>query len=288
MADEELDEVKAEDPKEAKKAAKKAAKAAAKAAKKADKKNKKNKKNKKGDGFEDDEEVSVGGKRSSVLLTLLIIIIWLGILALLIKLDVGGFGSSVMRPILKDIPYLNMVLPEVPEEDKPNPDYPYATLADAIEQIKYLEQQIHDLQSSGDSAKVKELEAEVKRLKAFEEAQTKFETARKEYYDEVVFGNKSLGAEEYKKYYETIDPAGASELYKQAVQKIQASNEVKDYISTYANMKPKQAAALMEQMTDNMELVAKILSGMEVDARAKIMDAMSADFAAKITKMMEP
>ena len=66
------------------------------------------------------------------------------------------------------------------------------------------------------------------------------------------------------------------------------SNEVKDYISTYANMKPKQAAALMEKMTDNMELVAKILSGMEVDARAKIMDAMSADFAAKITKMMEP
>ena len=53
-------------------------------------------------------------------------------------------------------------------------------------------------------------------------------------------------------------------------------------------MKPKQAAALMEKMTDNMELVAKILSGMEVDARAKIMDAMSADFAAKITKMMEP
>lgn len=281
MAEEELEEVKAEDPK----AAKKAAKAAAKAAKKADKKNKKNKK---GDAAEDDEEVSAGGKLSSILLTLLIIIIWLGILALLIKLDVGGFGSSVMRPILKDIPYLNLILPEAAEEENPNPDYPYATLADAIEQIKYLEQQIHDLQTSGDSAKVKELENEVKRLKAFEEAQTKFETARKEYYDEVVFGNKSLGAEAYKKYYETIDPAGAAELYKQAVQRVQASNEVKDYISTYANMKPKQAAALMEKMTDNMELVAKILSGMEVDARAKIMDAMSSDFAAKITKMMEP
>lgn len=279
--DEELEEVKAEDPK----AAKKAAKAAAKAAKKADKKNKKNKNS---DSLENDEETSGGGKLSSILLTVLIIIIWLGILALLIKLDVGGFGSGVMRPIIKDIPYLNMILPEEKTEENPNPDYPYATLADAIEQIKYLEQQIHDLQTSGDSAKVKELEDEVKRLKAFEEAQTTFEKARKDYYDTVVFGNKSLGAEEYKKYYESIDPAGAAELYKQAVQSIQASNEVKDYVSTYANMKPKQAAALMEKMTEDMELVAKILSNMEVDARAKIMDAMSADFAAKITKMMEP
>ena len=132
------------------------------------------------------------------------------------------------------------------------------------------------------------LKAEIKRLKAFEEAQTKFETARKQFYEEVVFGDKAPSVEEYKKYYEAIDAANAAELYKQVVKKAEEDKEVQDYINTYANMKPKQAAAAMELMGDKMDLVAKILTGMDVESRAKIMDAFTSDFAARITKIMEP
>lgn len=46
----------------------------------------------------EDEE---SGGFSVVLVTVLIVIIWLAILALLIKLDVGGFGSGVLSPVLK-------------------------------------------------------------------------------------------------------------------------------------------------------------------------------------------
>ena len=53
-------------------------------------------------------------------------------------------------------------------------------------------------------------------------------------------------------------------------------------------MKPKQAAAAMELMGDKMDLVSRILMGMDVESRAKIMDAFSSDFAAKMTKIMEP
>ncbi|MBE6014520.1 MAG: hypothetical protein E7241_04040 [Lachnospiraceae bacterium] len=269
------------DDKKAAKAAKKAEKEAKKAAKKADKKNKK--------GEEGDEEEEKGGKISTILLTLLIIIVWLAILCLLVKLDFGGFGSTVLKPILKDIPYVNLILPDTVEDDiKENEQYPYATLADAIEQIKYLELQIQELQESSGSAEVAALKAEVKRLKAFEEAQTKFETARKEFYEEVVFGNKAPSVEEYKKYYESIDAANAQELYKQVVKQIEQDKQVQEYASTYASMKPKQAAAAMEQMGDDMKLVAKILNNIDVESRAKIMDAFSADFAAKITKIMEP
>jgi flagellar motility protein MotE (MotC chaperone) len=213
----------------------------------------------------------------------------LAILCLLVKLDFGGFGSTVLKPILKDIPYVNLILPDTVEDDiKENEQYPYATLADAIEQIKYLELQIQELQESSGSAEVAALKAEVKRLKAFEEAQTKFETARKEFYEEVVFGNKAPSVEEYKKYYESIDAANAQELYKQVVKQIEQDKQVQEYASTYASMKPKQAAAAMEQMGDDMKLVAKILNNIDVESRAKIMDAFSADFAAKITKIMEP
>lgn len=267
--------------KAAKKAQKAAEKAAKKEAKKADKKNKKKK------GKDDSDEDS-GGKLSTVLLAILIIIVWLAILCLLIKLDFGGFGSTILKPILKDIPYVNLILPETPEDTEPDDEYPYTSLADAIEQIKYLELQIQELQESGGSAEVSKLKAEIKRLKAFEEAQTKFETARKSFYEEVVFGDKSLGAEEYKKYYESIDPANAEELYKQAVQKVESDKQLEDYAATYANMKPKQAAAALEQMGDNMDLVAKILKNMDVESRAKILDAMSSAFAARITKIMEP
>ena len=41
-------------------------------------------------------------------------------------------------------------------------------------------------------------------------------------------------------------------------------------------------------MTDNLDLVAKILNAMSVEDRAKILGAMDAGVAAKLTKMMDP
>ncbi|NLG04416.1 MAG: hypothetical protein GX567_11410, partial [Clostridia bacterium] len=53
------------------------------------------------DSFESDDE---GGAFSIVLITFFIVVIWLAILGFLIKLDVGGFGSSVLAPVLRDVP----------------------------------------------------------------------------------------------------------------------------------------------------------------------------------------
>ena len=54
----------------------------------------------------------------TVLIVFLIVLIWLAILALLIKFDVGGLGSGVLRPVLKDIPVVNRILPDVSEEQE--------------------------------------------------------------------------------------------------------------------------------------------------------------------------
>ena len=53
-------------------------------------------------------------------------------------------------------------------------------------------------------------------------------------------------------------------------------------------MKPKEAAAIFDSMTDNFDLVAKILGAMDSDSRANILGAMNSDNAAKITNIMNP
>ena len=134
----------------------------AKAEKKAQKK--KEKENKKKKGAEgDDEEEEGSGKGLVVFVAILIALIWLVILGLLIKMDVGGFGSTVLYPVLKNVPVINKILPEVSEEyAKEDAQYSFATVDDAVKRIKELEAQLAAAKSAGgvDSAHLAELEAQ--------------------------------------------------------------------------------------------------------------------------------
>ena len=266
-----------------------------KARKKAERARKKEEKQNKKKMQEDatEEEEGGGSKIAVAAATVVFIVIWLAILALIIKMDVGGFGSTVLHPILKDVPYLNKILPEtVQDEDEPVVDaqYPYSALDEAIARIKELEIELANEQSKseGDSDQVAQLQAEVERLREFETKQSEFEEQKTEFYKDVVFNENAPDPSEYKAYYESIDPANAEVLYKQVVQQEATDSQVSDYATTYAEMKPKQAAAIMEKMTDNLQLVVKILQNMDTDPRSKILGAMDAEVAARVTKMMEP
>ena len=77
----------------------------------------KGKKDKKKKGGEKGgEKEGVVSRILTIIIVLFIIAIWLAIFAFLIKYDVGGFGSTVLRPILKDIPGVNEILPDIPDE----------------------------------------------------------------------------------------------------------------------------------------------------------------------------
>ena len=108
---------------------KKAARKAEKAQKKADKKGKKSKKNEL-----EEEETTVGGKIAVFFVTLIILLIWLAIIVLLIKWDVGGFGSTMLAPILKDVPYVNRILPENAMEELSTEEsaYAYSSMEEAV------------------------------------------------------------------------------------------------------------------------------------------------------------
>lgn len=232
------------------------------------------------------------GGVSVFLVTVVIVIIWIAILCLLIKLDVGGFGSGVLAPVLKDVPVVNKILPADAEmTGGDEEDYGgYTSLRDAVDYIKELELQLEDAQaaSSVDSEQLEEMRAEIERLQTFEDAQVEFERIKTEFYEEVVYAENGPGADEYVKYYQTMDPTTAEYLYKQVIQQQEVDQEIQDYAQTYAEMKPKAAAAIFEAMTDDLDLAAKILNQMSAEDRGNILGAMDAETAARLTRIMDP
>lgn len=285
MAEENMDEVQDEA------IDKKAAKKAEKERKKEEKKKAKEEKAAGSESFDEETEVSGGSKIAVFFVTLVIIVIWMAILILLVKWDVGGFGSTVLTPLLKDVPYVNKILPESKDElSTEDTEYGYATLDEAIARIKELEVELADsqTQSNQNSDYVSGLESQVAELQQYKQEEADFEAEKEKFYEEVVFSDNAPDIEEYKNYYESIDPANAEVLYKQVVAQTQKDEQLEDYVKTYSSMKPKEAAAIFDTMTDNLQLVADILTNMNSEARGDILGKMSSDTAAKVTEIMEP
>lgn len=236
-------------------------------------------------GLDDEEK---GGGFVGFLLALVIIIIWLVIFALLIKMDVGGIGT-MLRPFLKNVPVVSNILPEMSDEELMQ-ETGYKSLAEAIERIKELENELATYQNSDSSAteQISQLQAEVARLKVYEENQENF-LAQKEAFDEqVVFNDNAPDISEYKTWYESIYPDNAAKIYKEVTERLQFSQEVQDWATTYANMDAASAASIMEEMTGDAYVVTRILLCMTPKQRASIMQEMDSVYAAKLTAIMFP
>lgn len=237
------------------------------------------------------EDEDTGGV-SVVLVTVLIVIIWLAILALLIKLDVGRFGSEVLSPVLKNVPVVNMILPgdSITETTDGEAYGGYTSLKEAVDTIRELELELERAQSKTqtDSTEIAEMQAEIERLKTFEDKQVDFEKIKNQFYEEVIYAENGPGAEAYVAYYESMDPVTAEYWYKEVTEQLQEEQEIQEYAQAYSEMKPKAAAAIFEEMTNNLNLVARILNIMEPAQRGDILAAMDPEIAARITKLMDP
>ncbi len=252
----------------------------------------KEEKKKKGDDALDMDEDEVGflGKVVMGLVGFLIVLIWLAILGILIKMDVGGFGSTVLFPMLKDVPYVRYILPGIEEYDASDDGYRYDSVEDAVVRIKELEVLIEELKAAGNSseAQISELTTAATELSRYKAAEAAFEEEKNNFYDEVVFSDRAPDIEQYKKYYELINPQRAEEIYRQVVEQVEMEKDLKDYVETYSNMKPKAAAAIFDTMTDDFALVARILDHMEPANRGDILAAMDERNAAILTQILEP
>ncbi len=224
--------------------------------------------------------------------TLAIVLLWLIVICVIIKLDLGGFGSNVMTPILKDVPVLNRILPgnSITETNNPENYGGYKSLVDAVDRIKVLELEKDSLESENNllNEKLDTLKAEIERLEKFEATQEEFQRLRTEFYEEVVYSEVDPDGEEFRKYYEAMDPTTAEYIYKQVIIQQQKNEKLDEYVSIYSEMKPKAAAAIFDEMGDNLNLVAEILLAMNAEDSSAILGAMNSDTAAKVTKIMYP
>ena len=92
----------------------------------------------------------------------------------------------------------------------------------------------------------------------------------------------------YIEYFESMDPTTAQTLYAQVIAEQQVDAQLEAYAQAYSEMKPKEAAAIFEAMTDDLELVAKILYQMTAEERGDILGVMDPAVAAMLTKLMDP
>ncbi len=243
------------------------------------------------------------GGFATIVITFLIILIWLAIMGVLIKLDVGGFGSDILAPIIKDVPYLNLILPdsvlkELETEavtDVSNTESS-ASGIDSLEAanayIKRLEQALQSEmeQNSSYASTIERLQTEVSRLEPFEKQQKDFYEERAAFYASVVYGDYAPDAAAYASYYAMIDPETAKKIYEQVAAKEIEDEAIKAFVTTYSGMKAKTAAAVFDQMVseNQMELVSRILAQMSTENRSNILAAMEKSNAAKLTQMLEP
>lgn len=229
---------------------------------------------------------STGGKIVTILIVFVIVILWLAIFGVLIKLDVGNFGSEILYPVLKDVPVVNRILPE--PDGSTDQGQEYDNLTEANARIKELESELAASNNAGsaNSSEVEELQAEVNRLKKFEEAQSDFAKRVQEFDENVVYNDKAPDTDEYKKYYEEIEPDNAEQIYKEVCRDYEYSQEIKDQADMYAKMEPASAAAVLSEMTNDLNLVAKILDSMQTSKSALILQNMSPTTAAQVTTKM--
>lgn len=237
----------------------------------------------------EEEKESVGSKIGLVVIALFIILIWLAIIGVAIKADIGGFGSSVLYPLLKDVPYVNRILPEVEPQSPEEEAYKFATMDEAVERIKELELQLTEAENVNreQADSIASLQEQADELARYKEEEAEFELVKEKFYEEVVLSDSAPDINEYRTYYESIDPENAEILYRQVVEQTVYDEQLEDYVKTYSTMKPKAAAQIFDTMED-MNLIARILQNMDAQTRGDILSNMDSDKAAKLTQMMEP
>lgn len=239
----------------------------------------------------DKKEKDGSSRGVGILIAVLIIITWLSVMALLIKCDVGGFGSSVLRPVFKDVPIIRAILPDASNEEiVKESDYPYDNLEEALNQIVILDTAIgsKDAQIVSLNDKVEELEAEILRLSAYESDQKEFEEQKDKFYYEIVYGESAPDTDTYIEWYNQLDAEHAEQIYREVIESKQADEEILNLAASYESMKAKDAAAILESMNNDLDTVALIMNNMSTEARGDILAEMSPAFAASVTKKLLP
>lgn len=230
-----------------------------------------------------------GGKVLTALIVFLIVLIWLAILALLIKFDVGGLGSEVLRPVLKDIPVINRILPDVSEEQEAYENaYPYKNLSEAVEYIKELEKSVDKYREENSDYAIRqaEMQKEIDSLRHYEEEQDEFAKLREAFDREVVFNEKAPTTDEYLKWYASMYPNNAAKIYEALLEKQMIEDDIQKYADYLAGMDAGDAAAILSEWPSDIDQICRVLECMKKSFVSEVLAEMEPLFAARLENRM--
>lgn len=201
-----------------------------------------------------------GSKVKGVLLFLLILLLFLGGMSAMIKADVGGFGSGVLAPIIGNINGLNKILP-----------------AGSVTNVS-------DTADSEDTNKQDTIDTANNTTKTQQtaDASSTTETASAEAATDTQATSDSQAASNGT----GISSTDTQNTTEQSTESEVSDEDIADYADTYSKMDAESAAGILQNMTGDLRLVAKILESMTSSKRAKIMGKMDVNIASKITKIM--
>jgi flagellar motility protein MotE (MotC chaperone) len=221
---------------------------------------------------------------------IIIVVVLIGFIAL-VKLDVFGLGTNVLGPALKDVPVLNLILPEMPEEEvevEVLVNYTFETIEDAIKVIKERDLTLMEMTEEAEiiNEQYSALIDENDRLKIFEDRQAQFEEDRKEF-DLLVA--EYADASEYMDFVESAYTENALIIYESLVQEKVFSEQVMVNAAMYASMNAEDAAEIMEitHLTD-IDMVAEILLSLDATKAGAILAELDPTTADRISRYMYP
>lgn len=234
------------------------------------------------------EKKEGGGGFVTFIIIFLFVLIWLSVFALLIRFDAGKLGTT-LRPYLKDVPVLKLILPPVSDEQiQREENYPFKNLDEAIKYIQDLEKTIAEDETKikEQEDKIAELTAEVNRLKVYEDNVLAFEDRVSKFDTYVVFNDKAPEYEKYKEFYEGLYPENAERIYENVLKLLAYEDGIQEQAKLLSTMKPAQAADSLENMTADIEWITKVMLSMKTQQAADILNKMDSLFVAKIFQRM--
>lgn len=236
----------------------------------------------------DNDESKSGSK---ILLFLLSFLILLGAFILLVKLDVGGLGTNILGPRLKNVPVINLILPKMSAEEAGNldlPNYNFETVDEAVERLKATEIMLKEKEKEAEKLNetINQNQAEIDRLKVFEAERLQFEKDKEEF-DKLVA--EQADPEAFMAFVEEMYPESALKIYESLITQKQINEEIASVASMYQEMKPKNAAAILEEtVSKDIDMAAQILLQLEPSQAGAILAAMDSTLADKVSRYMYP
>ncbi len=230
------------------------------------------------------EEKQKNKKKKGVLSKIIPIFLFLAVISgavAVLWFDVFSIRSKYLDTTLTKVPIVKDVLPISKEKT------PQVTNEQLTAQINELQAKLDRSEADLKAAQSRNNEyiAEIDRLKVFSDQQLEFKKEKEEFERLVALKDPTA----YSKFYETIYPENAQELYKEAVSTAARTKEFKDYIATYQAMDEAPAAKLLEQLIlEDSNLVVLILKNIDKKKTAAILSEMTPENAATLTKALYP